>query len=97
MAQSVDKCAACAVGIDAGATEGAQDAVLHDAAGDAVSIGTHKQWRRRRPGGQSPAGGGALLGCGGETGAAGVEIILVTSTSAGSIGTRRSLPPLPRT
>jgi hypothetical protein len=76
MAQSVDKCAACAVGIDAGATEGAQDAVLHDAAGDAVCIGTHKQRRRRRPGGQSPAGGGALLGCGGESGAAAVEIIL---------------------
>ena len=57
MAQSVDKCAACAVGIDAGATEGAQDALLHDAAGDAVSVGTHKQRRLRRPGAANPLPG----------------------------------------
>ena len=58
MAQSVDKCAACAVGIDAGATEGAQDALLHDAAGDAVSIGTHKQSLGVKPAGRlSPRSG----------------------------------------
>ena len=97
MAQSVDKCAACAVGIDAGATEGARDAVLHDAAGDAVSIGTHKQRRRRRPGGQSPAGEERCLAVAGNRVARLSRYSSMTSTSAGSIGTRRSLPPLPRT
>ena len=62
----MDKGAAGAVGVDAGAAKRAQHPVLQGAAGDALAIGTDEQWRRRRPGGQSPAGGGAPFGCGGK-------------------------------
>jgi hypothetical protein len=46
------------------------------AAGDALTVGAHEQRRRRRPGGQSPAGGGAPFGRGGEAGGPAVEIAL---------------------
>jgi hypothetical protein len=67
VAQAVDECAAGTVGVDASATKSAQHPVLQGAAGDPLTIGAHEQRRRRRPGGQSPAGG-ALSGCGGESG-----------------------------
>ena len=76
VAQPVDKCAAGAVGIDAGAAKRPQHPVLQGAAGDALTVGAHKERRRRRPGGQSPAGGGAPFGRGGEAGGPGVEIAL---------------------
>ena len=60
VAQPVDQCAAGAVGVDAGAPKRPQHPVLQGAAGDAT-VGTHEQRRRRRPGGQSPAGAGAVM------------------------------------
>jgi hypothetical protein len=56
VAQPVDQCAAGAVGVDAGAAKRPQHPVLQGAAGDALTVGTHEQRRRRRPGGQSPPG-----------------------------------------
>jgi hypothetical protein len=74
VAQPVDECATGAVGVDAGVAKSAQHPVLQGAAGDPLTVGTHEQRRRRRPGGQSLAGG-ALSGCGGESGRPAVEIV----------------------
>ena len=65
-----------AVGVDAGATKRPQHPVLQGAAGDAVAVGAHEQRSRRRPGGQSPAGGGAPFDRGRKASRSAVEIAL---------------------
>ena len=64
-----------AVGVDAGTAKSPQHPILQGAARDPLTIRTDEQRRRRRLGGQSPAGG-AASGCGGETGRAAIQIVL---------------------